>query len=400
VFEAEDFVLERGAEVVDHEEASGGKGVLLTGDTSKASLDVMMPAGEFIMTVYVNTANENADGFYIGVDVEEQVRTFFNQNYGHFGAGQRVVNISRTEAGVAKLIVKAGEVGMIVDRFEIAIPPEPDPIPEIVFNADGVAVLEIEDFALEKGAEVVNHDEASGGKGVLLKGDTSKASLDVMMPAGEFIMTVYVNTADEYSDGFYIGVDVEEQVRTFFNQNYGNFGAAQRVVNISRTEAGVAKLIVKAGEVGMIVDRFEIAVPPEPDPIPELVFNADGVAVLEVEDFALAKGAEVASHEEASGGKAVLLKGDLSRATFEVVMPAGEFIMTAYENAPTPEADGFYIGVDGQELVRTYFNENYGHFGLASKVCTFSRSEAGVAKLIVEAGEYGMLIDRVEITKK
>jgi DNA-dependent RNA polymerase auxiliary subunit epsilon len=354
----------------------------------------MMPAGEFVMTVYVIAPDENKDGFYIGIDGEEPVRTFFNQNYGHVGPGQRVVNIVRQEAGVAKLFVKAGEVGMIVDRLEIAAPPKAAEV-----GAGDVTVLEVEEFVLAKGAEVVSHEEASGGKGVLLKGDLSQATLDVNLPAGEFIMTVYVNTANENADGFYIGVDVEEQVRTFFNQNYGHFGAAQRVVKISRTEAGVGKLIVKAGEVGMIVDRFEISVPPEPEPIPELVFNADGVAMLEVEDFALAKGAEVVSNEEASGGKAVLLKGDLSRATFEVVMPAGEFIMTAYENAPTPEADGFYIGVDGQELVRTYFNENYGHFGLASKVCTFSRDETGVAKLIVEAGEYGMLIDRVEITK-
>jgi tRNA G37 N-methylase TrmD len=240
---------------------------------------------------------------------------------------------------------------------------------ELMFNKEGIAVLEAEDFALEEGAEVATHEEASGGKGVLLKAETSQATLDVMMPAGEFVMTVYVIAPDENKDGFYIGIDGEEPVRTFFNQNYGHVGPGQRVVNIVRQEAGVAKLFVKAGEVGMIVDRLEIAAPPKAAEV-----GAGDVTVLEVEEFVLAKGAEVVSHEEASGGKGVLLKGDLSQATLDVNLPAGEFIMTVYVIAPNENADGFYIGVEGQDLVRTFFNQNYGHVGAAQKVVNISRT--------------------------
>lgn len=137
----------------------------------------------------------------------------------------------------------------------------------------------------------------------------------------------------------------------------------------------------------------------EPTSIPELVFNGEGSAVLEIEAFMLENEATVVSHGGASGGKAVLLNNTSSKATLDVKMPAGEFTMTAYINAPGEYEDAIYIGTDGKGTVRTYFNENYGHFGPGSTVYTFSYEEAGVAKITIEAAEFGMMVDRVEITK-
>jgi hypothetical protein len=125
--------------------------------------------------------------------------------------------------------------------------------------------------------------------------------------------------------------------------------------------------------------------------------------ILEAEDFTLT-GCDIVDDAGASGGKAVLIKYDSSAGTKDLTLDAGNYVVTLYEKAPDDKHDAVYCGVGN--AVQRVFPTEWGKW-IAAKTFDFTVDKTGPVTFIFtptwigqKSGEFGMLIDRFEITKK
>jgi hypothetical protein len=117
--------------------------------------------------------------------------------------------------------------------------------------------------------------------------------------------------------------------------------------------------------------------------------------VLEVEDFTLSQ-CVASEFEGASQGKGVKFEKPDSSASFETTLPPGDYKITVYVKTRGPDEDGFFVTVNDSGQTRVFYNSIYGIYGIASLVF-FSVGEDKVVKILIEAGEVNMILDKVAI---
>jgi hypothetical protein len=122
LLEAEDLRL-TSAEVVMAEGASNGKAIRLIAQDARATTDVTLPAGQYLVNVAMKSVNEASDGLYLFV--ANKVKRTSNQNFNRWAFGLKFLIFESD--GLRPLTIglastwddKGKEFGMLVDYFEI-----------------------------------------------------------------------------------------------------------------------------------------------------------------------------------------------------------------------------------------------------------------------------------------
>lgn len=73
-------------------------------------------------------------------------------------------------------------------------------------NADGYMVIEAENMTLSS-AKVVELEDASGGKGILMLNENAAASIELSLPRGTYVMDAYFSAPDPEHDGIFLVAD-------------------------------------------------------------------------------------------------------------------------------------------------------------------------------------------------
>ncbi len=122
-------------------------------------------------------------------------------------------------------------------------------------SKDGDIVLEVEKFELTN-AKVQELAEASGGKTVVLKDDSSKAERTINLKAGNYNFTLYVQGASSEEDASYISVggDSEERV---YPDDVESILETQDVY-YTQKEDGPCSIVITFAEENVQLDRVEI----------------------------------------------------------------------------------------------------------------------------------------------
>ena len=115
---------------------------------------------------------------------------------------------------------------------------------------------------------------------------------------------------------------------------------------------------------------------------------------LEVEDFKLTN-AEVQKLEGASGGKAVMLKDDYSRAEKTIQLSKGKYEVTVYALGASFDEDAFYLTV-GNLAEERMWPENPGELLPTQDVIHLTQEADGPCNIALRFGEKNVQLDRVQ----
>jgi hypothetical protein len=132
-----------------------------------------------------------------------------------------------------------------------------------VLHSDGTIVIEAEDMTLTSG-EIVQAEDASGGKAVKVLSDDAVAEIELELPAGHYVVNAYFYASHFDHDGFFIAADSKVNRTNAAHHERWVYGAKFLVFETDGTKPVTLRFAASweghdIAESGMLVDRLELA---------------------------------------------------------------------------------------------------------------------------------------------